>query len=72
MSQFLFQDEDEINIVEPETNSDLKSDKLWHILIVDDEPAINDVTRLVLNKSVILDRKLALYSAYSAQEAKVL
>ncbi|PKG39388.1 HD domain-containing phosphohydrolase [Psychromonas sp. Urea-02u-13] len=72
MSQFLFQEEDEINVVEPETNDDLKSDKLWHILIVDDEPAIHDVTRLVLKNSVILDRKLALHSAYSAQEAKVL
>ena len=48
MSQFLFQEEDEINIVDPDPSCYAKSDKLWHILIVDDEPTIHDVTRLVL------------------------
>ncbi|WP_022941315.1 HD domain-containing phosphohydrolase [Psychromonas hadalis] len=70
MSQFLFQEEDESEIqVTTHLNS---NEKVWNILIVDDEPAVHDVTRLVLRNSVILDRKLALHSAYSAQEAKVL
>ena len=72
MSQFLFQDEDDINTDDKQNTCPPKADKFWHILIVDDEPEIHDVTRLVLKNSVILDRKLVLHSAYSAKEAKQL
>jgi len=74
MSQFLFQeeDDDEITVVDEQHNNDKNRDKCWHILIVDDEPAIHDVTNLVLKNSTILDKKLVLHSAFSAQEAKKL
>jgi len=74
MSQFLFQDEatNEIKAEDEQNHLDEKLEKHWHILIVDDEPAIHDVTRLVLKNSTILDRKLTLHSAYSAKEAKQL
>ena len=72
MSQFLFQDEDEIKAVEAHNKPKQTFEKKWHILIVDDEPAIHDVTRLVLKNSIILDRKLELHSAYSAQQAQQL
>ncbi|WP_346355619.1 DUF3369 domain-containing protein [Azotosporobacter soli] len=42
----------------------------WPILIVDDEPKIHSVTKLVLRDVVIDGRKLEFYSAYSAQQAK--
>jgi len=70
MSQFLFQDEDEITEDEFKSDDNDTHGKYWHILIVDDEPSVHDVTRLVLKNSVVLDRKLVLHSAYSAQEAK--
>ena len=72
MSDFLFQDE---NVIEEDGFQKIdssKEQKYWHILIVDDEPAVHDVTRLVLNNATVLDRKLALHSAYSAKEAKVM
>ncbi|PKF62700.1 phosphodiesterase [Psychromonas sp. psych-6C06] len=72
MSQFLFQDEVETPVTSIPESTTNKLEKCWHILIVDDEPAIHDVTQLVLKNSVILDRKLVLHSAYSAQEAKTL
>ena len=72
MSEFLFQDENEIKGDELRNSANKKSLKYWHILIVDDEPAVHDVTRLVLKNMMILDKKLTLHSAYSAQEAKQL
>lgn len=70
MTQFLFQEESKVTDIQE--NSAKQSNKCWHILVVDDEPAIHDVTALVLKNSVILDRKLVLHSAYSAQQAKQL
>ncbi|WP_028864772.1 HD domain-containing phosphohydrolase [Psychromonas aquimarina] len=68
MSEFLFQSEED-NIDLPQEIP--KNRKVWNILIVDDEPAIHDVTRLVLLNTVVLDREIKLHSAYSAAEAKV-
>lgn len=42
----------------------------WKILIVDDEPEIHSVTKLVLNDFIFDGRKLQFLSAYSAQQAK--
>jgi len=74
MSQFLFQeeDDDEINLIDADDSEYDKIEQYWHILIVDDEPAIHDVTSLVLKNNVVLDRKLILHSAYSAEQAKQL
>jgi len=41
----------------------------WHILVVDDEPAVHDATLLALRGLAIEDRALAFQHAYSAAEA---
>jgi response regulator RpfG family c-di-GMP phosphodiesterase len=46
------------------------SDKTWKVLIVDDEPDVHKVTRMVLHNFVFDGLKLELISAYSGQEAK--
>ena len=45
-------------------------DRLWPILIVDDEPTIHEVTRFALNEMVFEGRKLDFISAFSGQEAR--
>ncbi|WP_413701561.1 DUF3369 domain-containing protein [Psychromonas sp. KJ10-10] len=70
MSQFLFHDDDEM--IDTKNQDGTQSDNVWHILIVDDEPAVHDVTRLIFNNMSILGKKLVLHSAYSAQQAKQL
>ncbi len=42
----------------------------WKILIVDDEPEVHQVTRLVLGNFRFDDRPLQLISAYSSIEAE--
>ncbi len=42
----------------------------WKLLIVDDEPEIHAVTRMILAKVMFKDRPLELLSAFSAEEAK--
>lgn len=42
----------------------------WKVLIVDDEPEIHDVTRLVLSAFRFEDRPLDFHSAHSAREAR--
>jgi diguanylate cyclase (GGDEF)-like protein len=49
-----------------------KIENNWRVLIVDDEPEVHAVTKLILNKLVFKDRKLTLLSAYSAAEAQEL
>jgi response regulator RpfG family c-di-GMP phosphodiesterase len=44
----------------------------WHVLIVDDEPAVHEVTRLVLGSFRFEDRPLHFHHAYSAAEARAL
>ena len=44
----------------------------WKILIVDDEPEVHQVTRLVLGNFRFADRPLELLSAYSSIEAEAL
>lgn len=67
MSDFLFQEDDEIKLTDQQGTN---IEKCWHILVVDDEPAMHEVTSFVLKDSIILDGKLILHSAYSAQQAK--
>lgn len=43
--------------------------KYWHVLIVDDEPDIHEVTTLNLKKEEFFGVKLKLHHAYSAKEA---
>lgn len=44
----------------------------WKVLIVDDEPEVHEVTRLVLGNFEFADRPLQFLSAYSAVEARKL
>ncbi len=44
----------------------------WKVLIVDDEPEVHNVTRLVLGNFRFDDRRLQFLSAYSAAEAREL
>jgi len=42
----------------------------WNMLVVDDDEAVHEVTRLVLKNVIVLDKKIVIHSAYSAQQAK--
>ena len=44
----------------------------WKILVVDDEPAVHQVTQLALKNFVFSGKSLSFFSAYSSQEAKQL
>jgi response regulator RpfG family c-di-GMP phosphodiesterase len=44
----------------------------WHVLIVDDEPGVHDVTRLVLGNFRFEDRPLQFHHAYSGAQAREL
>ena len=46
------------------------SDSAWKILIVDDEPEIHTVTKLVMGHETILGKRLAFLSAMNGREAK--
>jgi len=43
----------------------------WLVLLVDDEPAIHEITKLVLANACVAGRPVALHSAYSGEEARV-
>ena len=44
----------------------------WRILIVDDEKDVHEITHLVLDDYVYEGKPVTLFSAYSAQQAKLL
>lgn len=44
----------------------------WHLLVVDDDPEVHAITRLVLSEVTLLGKELKLHSANSSQEAKQL
>ncbi len=44
----------------------------WKVLIVDDEPEVHQVTRLVLNRFQFRDQSVQILDAHSAEEAKKL
>lgn len=68
MSDFIFQDEDDDevdnNVVQ------VKSDKFWRILVIDDDESVHQVTKLVLADAEIEYRNLDIVSAFSSKEAK--
>ncbi len=53
----------------PEANSPALMPS-WRILVVDDDPEVHQVTRLVLKRAVILGRTLELVDAFSMEESK--
>ena len=66
MNKFIFKDESE----EPISKKKLSHDKVWRILVVDDDESVHQVTRLVLADADIEHRKLDIVSVYSSNEAK--
>ena len=63
------------DIFAEETNPPPKTDgelATWKIIIVDDEPAVHEVTMVALGGSTFLDRGLEFVHAYSGAEAKEL
>ncbi|MEP3047983.1 MAG: DUF3369 domain-containing protein [Roseibium sp.] len=53
-----------------EQDADPEHDRTWKIMVVDDEPAIHDVTRLALSDFTFQERPLEFISVYSGKEAK--
>lgn len=66
MTKFKFKEESGKDVTET------VPDKTWHVLVVDDEPSVHDVTALALSKLKVFGRPLKLYSAYSSDEAKAI
>lgn len=67
MTKFIFKEESE---KEPVSEVKSVSNKLWRILVVDDDESIHQITRLVLADACIEQRKLDIVSAYSSKEAQ--
>ena len=43
---------------------------VWKVLVVDDEAAVHEITRITLKDFVLEDREVRLFSAYSGKEAR--
>jgi len=67
MSKFIFKEESEQDEV---SKPNKVNKKTWRILVVDDDDAIHQITRLVLVGANIEHRPLDIVSAYSSAEAK--
>lgn len=68
MSDFLFNDEgNPSESIETADNKDY-----WKVLIIDDEPDIHQITKLVLGNLSVDNKRLEFISAYSGQEAKTI
>ena len=44
--------------------------RAWKILVIDDDPAVHTLTQLILKRMEFAGRKVKLFSAHSAQEAR--
>ncbi len=56
--------------VKKSTTKTLKEQKVWNILIVDDDEGVHDVTKIVLKDFAFDGKKLNFFSALSAETAK--
>ena len=66
-------DQEDILIFAEEKENDISgSSGIWNILIVDDEPQVHQVTKMVLRDLEYNNKKLGFISAYSASEAKAI
>jgi two-component system sensor histidine kinase ChiS len=81
--ELVFADEDDDELISTKTNENklnfsnanelpLSTGDSWKILVVDDEPEIHNVTKLVLNDFIFEGKALTFISAYSGEEAKAL
>jgi PAS domain S-box-containing protein len=49
-----------------------KQSRSWKVLIIDDEPEMHSVTRMVLSQYVFEEKPLEFLSAYSSEEARII
>ena len=63
---------DEVIFAEESPAREEETIESWKILLVDDEPAIHQVTQLALSDLIFEGKKLTFLSAYSGAQAKVL
>ncbi len=59
-----------INEVRDSTKLNVNSHHKYKLLVVDDEPEIHDITRLLLNDFIFEGKKIELISAFSGKEAE--
>lgn len=61
---------EELGIIDDDSSQvEVKSEKKWRILIVDDEPDVHSSSKLLLKGFTFMDRGLDISSAFSAEEA---
>ncbi len=58
------------NINQLEEDKIEETQATWKVMIVDDEPAVHDVTRLAIGNVSFQNKELFFVDAYSAEEAK--
>ncbi len=61
-----------VDKVNESKNLDIHSPQKYKLLVVDDEPEIHNITRLVLNDFTFAGKKIELISAFSGKEAEEL
>ncbi|GAB4513121.1 MAG: DUF3369 domain-containing protein [Roseibium sp.] len=57
-------------LLRDEEGTTAEHNRTWKVMLVDDEPAIHDVTRLALSDFTFHDRSLEFISVYSGKDAK--
>lgn len=62
--------DDDLVFVDEEGNPQLRDTSHWKVMIVDDEPEVHNVTKMVLSDFQFAGRGLDFISAYSGQEAR--
>lgn len=72
MNQDRFNDDELLYADEEAEESTLAEQKVWKVLIVDDEELLHSATRIALDNFRFADRPLEFLSAYSGQEAREL
>jgi two-component system, cell cycle response regulator len=66
------EDDDSIEIIDDSAQIAAEFVEPWRLLVVDDDPTVHDVTRIVLADFEFEGRRLAILDAYSAAEAREL
>ncbi|RWX47403.1 CheY chemotaxis protein or a CheY-like REC (receiver) domain [Candidatus Electrothrix aarhusensis] len=54
----------------PLSSTEEAPEQPWKILVIDDEPSVHTLTQLILKRMKFSGRRVQLFSAYSAEEAK--
>lgn len=65
-------DSDTLHFLEDESEASSARDKVWRVMVVDDEPDVHRATTFALSGMQILGRSLEFLHAYSAAEAKTM